>query len=567
MIRAADRFEPAGGGAMAVFPLAAFLLAGGLLAPAGPAGSQETMRLPAFGEVVDVRVINLEVVVTRRGERVGGLGARDFSLRVDGEQVEIAFFSEIASGRVVAAPERGAFPPLKAGAGVATSYLLFIDDDFTVPTSRNRVLEQLADQLGLLGDEDRVAVVAFDGRRLEQLSGWTRSLARLATVLEKARQRRTYGMLRRSELRRTIGGRFGPRPPAGSSFSGTGFLGLGRALAGSRDPAILHYSDGGPTAQVVRAASAALRAFASPPGRKVMLLLAGGWPVFTHWGDRDVFDRQDNERRILAPLVDTANRLGYTLYPVDVEGGTHGRAGSPAEQERERLFEDSLHYLAEETGGRAILAGAKLTAFSRVIEDTRSYYWLGFTPTWQGDGGEHRLEVDVGAGTGDAPVRVRGLKARTRRGFSDLSRRSEVSMWIESAHLFDTPLPDSIELTVEIGEPLPAGLGKILLPVSLSVPLDQATVRPRAPFEGQEPGAHGFVAGLELRVAATDTDGSSADLPVSMVEIGTDGPPRPGQIGVYETRLKLRRKPHRLLITLHDPLTGKVWARRVDFEP
>ncbi len=548
-----------------------------LVVLSGPSAGRETMRLPAFGEVVDVRVINLEVVVTRRGERVTGLAADDFSLRVDGEEVDVEFFTEVAGGRAVAAPEPGrrgggAFPALVPGAGVGTHYVLFIDDDFALPTARNRVLEQLAEQVSELGDDDRMAVVAYDGRRLELLSGWTRSLSQLRTVLDEARQRRAYGMLRRSELKSAGGGRFGSRPPAGSSFSSTGFLGLGRALAGAGDPAVLRYSDShGEISQVVRAATSTLRGFAASPdrgvsGRKVMLLLAGSWPAHARWGDRDIFDRRDSERRLFAPLVDTANRLGYTLYPVDVQGGTYdtsgksaqygtltaGRGGALSEAERERLSEDALYYLAQETGGQAILAGAKLTALERAIEDTRSYYWLGFTPSWQGDGEEHRLQV---VARGDK------LKVRTRRSFSDLSRQSEVSMWIESAHLFDTPLPDSGELAVEIGQPLPAGVGKLLLPIALEVPLDQVTLLPVGD------GGGGFAGSLELRIAATDADGASADVPVTVVEVRSRESPRPGQVTIYETRLKLRRAPHRLLISLYDPLTGGVFARRVDFEP
>ena len=39
-----------------------------------------------FGEVIDVRVVNVEVVVTDRdGNRVAGLQPGDFRLRVDGE--------------------------------------------------------------------------------------------------------------------------------------------------------------------------------------------------------------------------------------------------------------------------------------------------------------------------------------------------------------------------------------------------------------------------------------------------------------------------------------------------
>ncbi len=575
----ANRFRPAGV-ALALGVLSVCRPAAAQQ-PARPPGEGQAAQLPSFGEVIDVRVINLEAVVTRRGERVAGLRAQDFSLRVDGEVVPIEFFTEVASGRAAAVSDggRGAFPSLEPGAGIGTDYLIFIDDDFAIPSSRNEVLEGIVGQLGELAGEDRVAVVAYDGRRLELLSGWTRSLARLCVVLDEAQERRAYGMLRRSELRSAAAGIGRSRPRAGSSFSGTGFLGLGRAVAGARDPAILRYGDSyDKISQVVRAASSTLRAMASTsgravsglsrpglsrPGRKVMLLLAGGWPAHSRWGDRDVFDRLESERRLFAPLIEAANRLGYTVYPVDVQGGTYdtvgvaaefgtlaaGRLAARGEQTREWLSEDALYHLAEQTGGRAILGGGRLSALGQAIEDTRSYYWLGFTPAWRGDGEEHRVEVEA---------RPPGLKVRARASFSDLSRQNQVSTWIESAHLFDAPLPGSLELAVELGEPRPAGLGKILLPLSLEVPLDQVTVLPVE---------DGFAARLELRVAATDRDGASADIPVSEVFIPSIETPEPGQVGVYDTRLQLRRKPHRLLISLHDPVSGKVLAKRIEFSP
>ena len=51
-----------------------------------------------FEEVIDVRVIHVETVVTRRGEPVHGLDADDFVLEVDGEPVPIEYFTEVRGG-------------------------------------------------------------------------------------------------------------------------------------------------------------------------------------------------------------------------------------------------------------------------------------------------------------------------------------------------------------------------------------------------------------------------------------------------------------------------------------
>src|SRR5947199_8818835 len=70
--------------------------------------------LPEIGAAIDVRVVNVEAVVTdRRGERIEGLQAGDFRLLVDGREVPIDYFTEVRGGQAVA----GAAPEPAAPAG------------------------------------------------------------------------------------------------------------------------------------------------------------------------------------------------------------------------------------------------------------------------------------------------------------------------------------------------------------------------------------------------------------------------------------------------------------------
>ncbi len=170
-----------------------------------------------FAERVEVRVINLEaVVVDRRGRRVRGLQPRDFVLEVDGKPAPIEYFSEIADGLAVASAaepetELPAAAPAVAPPGepVATSYLVFIDSYFTrLAGRRNRVLREIEDNLARLGPEDRMAIVAFDGRKLAVLSSWSRSTETLADALEVARSLPARGLITgnlAAELDRGIG--------------------------------------------------------------------------------------------------------------------------------------------------------------------------------------------------------------------------------------------------------------------------------------------------------------------------------------------------------------------------
>jgi VWFA-related protein len=454
-------------------------------------------------------------------------------------------------------------PALQPGEPVGTRYLVFVDDYFAIPSYRNRVLERLAAQLPLLAPEDRMAIVAFDGRKVEMLSSWTRSLLRLEAALEEARKRSAYGLQRRSEERRFDAAAHFDRRAAGLRY-------LNPRYPGPYGDADLYGGDGyrpldgeldWQVERVVQGASSALRAFARPPGRKVMLVLSGGWPTWSLDGAAGTYAPHlgTADRGIFDPLIDTANRLGYTLYPVDLNAdpkASHGGAeygdlftatvASEVKEARDRLEDDALVYLAGATGGRAFLDGARLRALERAIDDTRSYYSLGFSPAWQEDDRRHRVKVEM---------RAKGLEARHRGSFSDLSRQSEVTMLVESAQLFDLPVPGQGSFAVSFGEPAKAGYNKVVVPLRLEIPLDRVTVFPAGP---------GYTADLELRVAATDTSGAWAEIPVVPVEIRGEGAPGDGEVAVFETSLKLRSKTHRLLLSLYDPPSGNVLSQRLE---
>lgn len=514
---------------------------------------------PGFGDVIDVRVMNLEVVVTAKGERVPGLQPDDFRLLVDGQEVPIEYFTEVYQGRAVAGStgSGAALPAAEPGATVGTKYLVFIDDYYAIPAYRDRILRELGEQLPLLEPEDRMAIVAFDGHQVEMLSSWTRSLPQLQAALETASQRPGYGLQRRSEIRHydTLD-RSSRRFGRASLFAYEGYDRQRYTESNLR------------VSRVVNAATSALRAFARPEGRKVMLLLSGGWPTANlQWGTASYGSYGYGtlgssglfaDSRVFEPLVDTANRVGYTLYPVDLNNDLRNHYGGAEfgtlreadyrhrlRDDRDWLEEDALIYLAETTGGRAYLDGGALTALERTAEDTRSYYWLGFSPAWQEDDRQHTVEIQV---------LKRGLKVRTRTSFSDLSRETENTMLVESAQLFDLPLPGG-DLAVMLGEPSKDGYKKVLLPVFLEIPLDQISILADT---------NGYSAQLELRVAATDKTGAQAPVSVMPLEIRGAHAPTPRGTAAVETQLKLRKKPHRLLISVYDPVSGNTVSKRVE---
>ncbi len=531
-------------------------------APAAPSA-------PVFGETVEVRVVNLEVVVTDRdGVPVTGLGPADFSLTVDGREVPVRYFSEVRSGTAVApegtpSPGIGEVPDVVPGTPVGTSYLVFVDDFFPLARDRDRVLASLRDQVGRLRPEDRMAIVAFDGKRLAMLTSWTESSKELERALRDAMARPAYGLQRLSE-QRSLDAERGLGPGSMPGVESRRVAALDTRLGGVER----YYAEllEGQLERAVAAAAAAVRGFANPPGRKVMLVLAGGWPyqiddyVSNRFG-RIVSEPGLNQgAQLYAPLVDAANQTGYTLFTVDVPGlggGAVGDAEYSAIREDAERFSDflrennsqyTLEKVARDTGGEALINSRRLQALEVAEAATRTYYWLGFVPDWQGDDSRHRIE---------AQVRREGMRVRSRSGFLDFSRKSEVSATVESVLLFGGGA-GTRALDLVLGKPVSAKGRTMKLPVSFSLPIESLTLLPQG--EGRS-------AEVELRVAAIDDNGGVAEIPVIPLRLALPAADSPGARARYETTLELRRAKNHLVVAVYDPVSGALWTATADVHP
>jgi hypothetical protein len=305
-----------------------------------------------------------------------------------------------------------------------------------------------------------------------------------------------------------------------------------------------------------------------------MLLLSGGWPFLPagfllNDGSRFLSGSYTSQGdSIFGPLADTANLLGYTLYPVDVpgmEGDFPGQASRSGDEVlgntrrpdgsqislpclREQEVHNTLRFLASETGGKPIINAGRLAPLDIVYDDTRSYYWIGFTPTRDWDDQRHRLKVRLREGA---------FQVRSRRGYLDSSRQSEVTMAVESALLFGNS-PAEGEIDVAVSRARRVGMNRMEVPIKLSIPLENVTF---LPAEG------GQIATLELRIAVVDDGGSRSDVPVVPLTIEVpDGSEIEG-FGSYETVLKMRRTNHRALIAIYDVASGRILSSSVDIRP
>lgn len=545
--------------------LAAFVWA------AAPAPGQEVEIPEVFSETIDVRVVNVEVVVTdRQGNRVQGLKPPDFELLVDGKPTPIDYFTEIEDGLALGARngDMAAVPSVDPSAPVGTNFLIFIDDLFSIERDRNRVLDRLANDIGELGPADRIAAVAYDGQTVETLTAWTKSAGQFKDAMDRARSRPAHGLQQLSARNQVVQDQqLMAEHEAGRDQSGLLESGqqVSSGLSGDNSRLGLSYREktSNQLESSVLAAMATMRQFANRSGRKVMLVLAGGWPRSVEIFARErlpgstlpVDRRVMSEHELYGPLVSTANLIGFSLYPVDLPGLTRdffgdasrgfganaqpdGTGAAPGTLEKEDTIHSALHLLASSTGGVPLMNAHRDLALASVVADTRSYYWLGFEPQRRENNRFHEIEVRL-VGRAD-------LNARTREGYVDMSRDHELDMTAKAALLFGDP-PEALPLEVHFSEPVRAGRRRMSVHVEVAIPLDEIQLLPVA---GE------WLSVVEIRVTAMDGAGNRSEVSFEKVPIAGSQEPQPGQIFYYETDLELRRREHSYVITVHDPLTG-----------
>jgi VWFA-related protein len=468
-------------------------------------------EVPTVGETIDVRVVNVEAVVTNAsGERMRGLGAADFRLLVDGREVPVEYFAEIADGTSVKAENA----PVAAGEEVARNYLVYIDDAFSLASRRNDVLEKMERDLSLLGPADRMAVLAFDGARISVLAPWTGDKKTLQAALAQARQRPALGAEMLAHQRKLQADKDWILDNADSIESGDSDRVGGPKV--SEIGSAFDWMDRriSPEARTglgksTEAAVAALRGFETPPGRRAVLLLSGAWSLSV-------------APRLYGPLVQASNQFGYTVYPVDA-------SQSAAEEGT------ALDALARATGGR-LLNPASAAAFREMVADAGTYYWLGFTPAWKADDRGHSVTVEV---------RRPGFTVRSRGGFSDLSRRTQAAMKAESVLLFGGAKDDR-RLLVELGLPK-RSRGAFEVPVTLGIPVEALALTPKG---------KGYAAEIPLAVSTEEEDGRMANLSGPRLRVALASLPPAGTYARFRTVIRLRDPRQHVIFSVHDPVSG-----------
>lgn len=543
-----------------LFILVVTLVAGTpALAVAATEPSEPNRPTEIFLENVDVYVVNVEAVVTDRSDRrVEGLGPEDFRLLVDGEEVPIAYFTEIRDRNAVspasASASRGpaaALPAaLEVDRPVPVRYLVFFDEVFTNGRDRRLMAREIEHHVDALGPDDTMTLVAFDGTRPEVLVDDSNDPRMLrAGLLRIGADRFFRGVNRRAEMDffRTSGFDTEYSSALGSGYGRAGF---GPGAASAKGQRLVDRE----VDRAFEALAVSMRRVArdAEPGRRVLLWVTGGWAIQPLIGSEQIRgpdrpgeqpEEEFDRKRRLERFSHLASRLGFTVYPIDapgweiqgldMTGENLGATGTSSfgEYEVHATFET----VAEITGGKAFLNSFRREALGRVIEDVGSYYWLGFDAPWASEGEEHEIELEV---------RRPGLQVRARTGVwaapSDRLRNLDVL-----AARVESPEERLYDLRIWIDEVTETESDDLRVPIVLGVPVENF---------GTLPTESGYELHFEIRFVAIDRRGRRSDPMVLPGAFTSPRTPRKGDLARYDFEAILPEDSERVLVSIHDLL-------------
>ena len=529
--------------------LAAVILA----AFAAPLAAQD-QPLPTFREAVEVRVMDLDVVVTdSHGRPVPDLTQGEFSVKVDGKPVPLDYFARVAEG-TIHAPDLASAPPERVlaeyrkgeEAYVPRHFLLYVDVGHLSPGYRNRALESLRDFVTRLGPSDTGRIVLFD-RRARDLTPWTASKETLLSAL--SRMDSGVGMSRLMTEQQTL-------REIDSTRS------VQSRIAAARNYAQQERAE---VRQMLSDMGSEVTTLTALPGKKVFLFVSGGFetqPGFAmtqYAGGRFGASLQVFDTRDLAPeldaLVRRANASDVTFYAVDArglvgEGATASNDDPLASRPGVAFFartdsQAGMQLLARETGGLALLNTNDLDrGLGRVYQDTSTYYSIG-------------VNLSKLPATGYRDVRVEvtrpGLTVRARRGFAGRTGE-ERARDVTQAALRTNVEYRGIPVTLRLA---PARKEKkyYSLPISVTVPASSLTLLPQG---------DGSQAKADLYIGVIDDSGNMSD--VGHEEATFNVPknaPADTPLNTLVT-LQTRKGNQRIVVNVQDKATGRMGTAKAD---
>jgi len=484
-----------------------------------------------FVDTAEVTIVNVNVSVTNKNGPVLTLKPSDFVVLQDGREQPVtnfALYTEPTGAPGAPVPAAAAPPPAPTApvatpspAAVSTPtpsatelpppkreprfVTLYVDNENLMPFNRNRVINSAVEWIGThLSPPDQAMVVSYQ-RSVKILQPFTSDSEEIAAAL-RATKKLTGGATDAANGRKQV-----------EDFISQNADSNPGSIAEALDDANSFAREQRNDLQFTLGALRELISMMSGlPGRKAVIYISDGLPmapgqelfyqIEDSYHNPNVLSmaRDNDATDLFRSLVTTATAAGVTLYTIDARG-LESESGIEAENRAPRSslaasvlssnYQDSLIFMAEQTGGLAVLNSNDPTiGLDRIATDLETFYSLGYRLLPSGEDRRHRIEV-----------RVKGhpeYRLNYRKTFIEKSLPSAIGDRVVSGLEFD--LEDNpLGIELKTGDPSPTEKDRWLLPVDVHLPLDKIALVPDGPD---------LVGYVMVYYAARDNEGKQSDL-------------------------------------------------------
>lgn len=473
---------------------------------------QPQSEIPRLIETVDIRVINIDVVVTdRKGNPITGLTRDDFIIYENKRPQRVTNFYEVVSRadqpepqiRTEESPEpRAPEQPEQ----LRRKIIIFIDNLSLAPFNRNRVFKAMKEFVHTtLRPGDQAMIVTWN-RSMKVRLPFTGDSKQIEQTLDAIAGESALGIQQTSDRRQIQ-----------SQIRDANRFEAAIAAARSYSQALEH-----DLRQTVREVNALMGTLGGVEGKKVMLVTSEGFQMqpgreLFYFIDEVGREKQDwqgvgstflesmsfNMTNQIESVARAANANGITLYTLHA-GGLMGMAEGSAENQQPISANvqqaalsnstDSLRLMADLTGGLAVVGTNNFVgAFNRIQQDISSYYSLGYRSGTERVDRQRSLEVKT---------RNPQYVVRSRRSFVEKSVHSEMTDKV-IANLFYESSANDLGVVVRTGAPREQDNGTFLVPLEAVIPMEAFTLLPR----GEE-----YTGSFTIYIVVSDKNGDMSDV-------------------------------------------------------
>lgn len=513
---------------------------------------------PKLVESIDVRVIDVDVIVTdRRGNFVPGLKKEDFEILENGVPKAISNFYEVqgtnAKGLIAGEVGGKIETPAVESEEMKRRIIFYIDNLSLNPFNRNRVFTQIKDFVKTVmrpGDE---AMIATYNRSMKVRVPFTRDPQQIESILDSLSRESGLGIAARSERKQME-----DRIRDATSYEDA--ISSARSYASSVEHDLR---------QSVSSINALMSTLAGVEGKKILVLCSEGFPMQP---GREIFQMIDEVGRekgwstmgstiiegmtfdgthLIQSVAKTANANDITLYTIHAAGLQGGNEMS-AENARPTPTlvahaaisntTESMQLMADMTGGLASVNTNNFAdAFKRIQRDLDSYYSLGYRAGTERVDRQRYLQVRV---------KNKDYRVRSRQTFVEKSVYAEMADRVV-ANLLYRVKDNDLGILARVGRPDPIDDGLFRVAIDIQIPMEKLTLLPQ--------GSDEYVGGFDVYVVVGNKDNDMSDVARKSHQIrvpAADMQKIAGKFYTYTLELIVERGLNRISLGVVDQISS-----------